>query len=191
MNKLRQFSFLIAPAVLLLSVAASAFAQQKSSPAGEEFFVVSSVDRTHNALVLLRPTQIASAFQVTDKTQYFDENGKALKLADLRAGDTLFVSYQTKPDSTLVVEHVRKGIMTVAELRRRYAPGLPADAGRTSQTTSSPKSSTPRSNNSTSNTTKSSTTKSSSTTSNHPKSGNTKSNSPTPSAPKSKQHTSH
>jgi hypothetical protein len=96
---------------------------------GDEFFVVSSVDRAHSVLVLLTPKQIASTFQVTDKTQYFDEKGKALKLADLRAGDTLFVNYQTKPDGTFAVERVRKGMMTVEELRRRYSPGLPVNAG--------------------------------------------------------------
>jgi hypothetical protein len=149
MNKLRQFSFGLALAAMLVSIAGPAFAQQKKSStsktpapqasgpktaapkssAGDEFFVVSSVDRAHNTLVLLRPTQIASSFLVTDKTQYFDENGKPLKLADIRAGDTLFATYQSKPDGTFVVEHVRKGMMTVNELRRRYSPGLPANAG--------------------------------------------------------------
>jgi hypothetical protein len=157
MNKLRKFSFLVALAALLVSLAGPAFAQKKSSshkapavapkttapktsatrtPApkssnGDEFFVVSSVDRAHNALVLLRPTQIASAFQVTDKTQFFDEKGKALKLSDIRAGDTLFATYQTNSDGTFAVDRVRKGMMTLSELRRRYEPGLPVNAGTT------------------------------------------------------------
>ena len=175
MNKLRQFSFLIAFAVLLVSLAGSAFAQTKSSGVGDEFFVVSSVDRAHSALVLLLPTQIASAYQVTDKTQYFDENGKPLKLSDFRAGDTIFATYQTKSDGTLVVDRVHKGIMTVNELRRRYSPGLPANAGQTSHTTPAPKSNTP---------------KSTTPTSNNPKSNKTKTNNPASNNPKSKQ-TSH
>jgi hypothetical protein len=156
MNKLRQFSFGVALVALL---AGPALAQQKThsdhkapapntpasktpaqktpaaktpapkASAGDEFFIVSSVDRAHNALVLLRPTQIATSFQVNDKTQYFDENGKPLKLADIRAGDTLFATFMTNADGTFTVNHVRKGMMTVNELRRRYSPGLPADAG--------------------------------------------------------------
>jgi hypothetical protein len=197
MNKLRKFSFFAALAVLLASFAGSAFAQTKSSGLGDEFFVVSSVDRAHNALVLLLPTQIASSYQVTDKTQYFDENGKQLKLADLRAGDTLFVNYEKKSDGTFVVDRVRKGIMTVNELRRRYSPGLPPNAGQTSQLNSNPKASSPKSNNSTSNTTTksgntaSSKTKSGNSKSTNAKGGATKSNSSPTTTPKPKQQTSH
>jgi hypothetical protein len=150
MNKLRQYSLLVALAALLASLAIPAFAQKKSSPpkttapkasapkttspkisAGDEYFIVSSVDRAHNALILLRPTQIASTFQVTPKTQFFDDKGKALKLSDLRAGDTLFATFHAKPDGTFEVDHIRKGMMTLEELRRRYEPGLPAVAGTT------------------------------------------------------------
>jgi hypothetical protein len=196
MNKLRKFSFLFVFVVMLISSAGSAFAQTKSSSAGDQFFVVSSVDRTHNALVLLLPTQIASSYQVTDKTQYFDENGKPLKLSDLRAGDTLFANYERKSDGTLVVDRVRKGDMTVNELRRRYEPGLPPDAGQTSQLKSNPKATAPKSNNSTSNTPKSgnpksTTTKSTTTKTGNPKSGAPKPNSSTTTPPKPKQQTSH
>jgi len=196
MNKLREFSRFVAPAILLVSLAGAASAQQKTSSPGDEFFVVSSVDRTHNALVLLRPTQIASVFQVSDKTQYSDENGKPLKLADLRAGDTLYVTSEKKSDGTVVVDRARKGIMTVDELRRRYSPGLPADAGRTTQTMSAPKSSAPKANSSTANTaspknTKTGTPNSNTATSKTPKSGNAKSSGSTATAPKKKQQTFH
>ncbi len=140
MNKLGKFITLAALCAAWMSVVVSAHAQKAASTAGDEFFVVSSVDRAHNALILLRPTEIATAFQTTDKTQFVDENGKPLKLSDFRAGDTIFASYLSKPDGTFTLERVRKGIMTVAELRRRYRDlaGLPSDAGQTSHTTSTP-----------------------------------------------------
>jgi hypothetical protein len=193
MNKLRKFSFVVALAVLLVSIAGSTVARAQSSSSGDEFFVISSVDRAHNALVLLTPKQIATSYQVTDKTQYVDENGRALKLADLRAGDTLFASYDKKSDGTLTVSHIRKGMMTVDELRRRYSPGLPPNAGQATPVRSSPKSSAPpkSSNSASGSATKSGTPKSNSSTSKAPKSGNSNPNGAAPAAPKTKQHTPH
>ncbi|MFZ0820533.1 MAG: hypothetical protein WAM91_10720 [Candidatus Acidiferrales bacterium] len=203
MNKLRSAIIFAALSAVLTLIVVSAHAQSSSSTPSDEFFVVSSVDRAHNALILLKPTEIATVFQTTDKTQFFDEQNKALKLSDFRAGDTIFASYQSKPDGTLTLVRVRKGDMTVNELRRRYVPGLPVNAGQTSQTISSPKSTAPKSNNSTSNTAKSSNTassnaksrnsKSTSTTtkSSKPKSGTAKPNSSTTTPPKPKQQTSH
>ncbi len=186
MNKLVKSIALAALCAALVFVAVSAHAQNASAKPGDEFFVVVSLDRTQKGLILLSPQEIATVYQLTDKTQYFDENGKPIKVSDLHAGDTLFGSYMRKPDGTLVLEQVHKGDMTVSELRRRYFPGLPADAGKPAQSTPKPKPSTATSNNSSSIKSKSSNTKS-----NNPKSGKTKPNGTTAADPKSKQQTPH
>jgi hypothetical protein len=139
MNKLAKVFALAALCAAFLLIGVSANAQTAPAKPADEFFVVSSVDRTHNAMILLRPTEIASSFLTTDKTQYFDENGKPLKLSDFRAGDTIFATYQTGSGGAFSLERVRKGDMTVTDLRRRYLPDLPVDAGQTSQSTTSTK----------------------------------------------------
>jgi hypothetical protein len=107
----------------------SSAAPVKSGPVTNEFFVISSIDKTHQALVLLRPTQITATLDVTDKTQYADENGKPLKLTDFHTGDTIFVDFSTNSDGTLTAVKVRQGMMTIAELRKRYLPSLPITPG--------------------------------------------------------------
>jgi len=124
MNKFLKVFSLAAFAALIFS-AAALYAQKQPASGSDEFFVISSVDKAHSALILLRPTQITATLTVNDKTQYADEKGKPIKLADLRTGDTIFVTYATKPDGSLTAEKVRKGMMTVAEMRKRYLPGLP------------------------------------------------------------------
>jgi hypothetical protein len=52
------------------------------------------------------------------KTQYFDENGKPLKLSDLRAGDTVRVKMSGGARPTTVSIH--KGQLTIAEPHRYY-----------------------------------------------------------------------
>jgi hypothetical protein len=100
-----------------------------TGPTTNEFFVISSIDKAHNALVLLRATQITATLDVDGKTQYADENGKPLKLTDFRTGDTIFVDYAKNSDGTLAALHVKKGMMTIAELRKRYLPSLPITPG--------------------------------------------------------------
>jgi hypothetical protein len=141
MNKLGRVFTLAALCAALLLTGVSVTSQTPPPPTkfADQFYVVSSVDRAHNALILLAPTEIAVVFQLTDKTQFADANGKPLKLTDFRAGDTIYAISHSNSDGSLTLDHVRKGDMTVAELRRRYLPGLPADAGLTSQTSSSPK----------------------------------------------------
>ena len=103
-------------------------AQQKMA---DEFYLVSSVDRAHNTLVLMHPWQVTQTVTVSDKTQYADDQGKPIKLTDLRAGDTIYATTHTDK-TTVTVDKIRKGVMTVAELRKRYLPYLPATAGNTS-----------------------------------------------------------
>ena len=124
MNSIRKSISFASLAILILISAFAVRAQVQAKAGNDEFFVISSVDKTHNALVLLMPTEITSTIAVNDKTKYIDENGKLIKLADLRTGDTVFVTYSTQSNA-LVAQSVRKGMMTTAEMRKRYLPGLP------------------------------------------------------------------
>jgi hypothetical protein len=123
MNKLQRLFFIVVIASLSFGFAGAVHAQKQATSGNDEFFVVSSVEKT--TLVLLYPTETTATITVNDKTQIVDENGKALKVSDLRAGDTIFVTYSTV-SGALLATHVRKGMMTTAELRKRYEPGLPA-----------------------------------------------------------------
>ena len=124
MNNFRKLISLSALAVLMLTSAFAVRAQLQAKSGNDEFFVISSIDKAHSALVLLRPTQITATIGVNDKTKYVDENGKSIKMTDLRTGDTIFVTYSTQSNA-LQATTVRKGMMTTAEMRKRYLPGLP------------------------------------------------------------------
>jgi hypothetical protein len=124
MNNFRKLILLSTLAVLVLTSAFAVRAQVQAKAGNDEFFVISSIDKTHSALVLLRPTQITATIGVNDKTKYVDETGKSIKMTDLRTGDTIFVTYSTQ-NNALLAASVRKGMMTTAEMRKRYLPGLP------------------------------------------------------------------
>jgi hypothetical protein len=109
-------------AVVLLagiSLAASALAQSKKTAAGEEFFIVASVDQSKSQFLLKRPTEVTQMMKVSDKTQYLDDNGKALHLSDFRAGDTVWVISSAGGAEPTAVR-IRKGQMTLADLHRYY-----------------------------------------------------------------------
>ena len=128
MNNLRKSLLAVfAASAMLLGVYASPVAAQ--SKAGDQFFVISSIDRTKHLLVLLQATEITEIMSTTDKTQYFAANNKPEKLTDLRSGDCVYVVFHKEKDGSLVVDKVTQGVMTVAELRKRYVPYLPANAG--------------------------------------------------------------
>jgi len=124
MNNFRKLIFLSALAVMILTSAFAVRAQVQAKSGNDEFFVISSVDKTHSGLILLLPTEITATISVNDKTKFVDENGKSIKVSDLRTGDTIFVTYATQ-NNALVATSVRKGMMTTAEMRKRYLPGLP------------------------------------------------------------------
>jgi hypothetical protein len=124
MNNFRKSPLFAALTAVILVSAFAVHAQVQAKAGNDEFFVISSVDKAHNALVLLRPTEITTTISVNDKTKYGDENGKSIKVTDLRTGDTIFVTYSTQSNA-LVAMSVRKGMMTTAEMRKRYLPGLP------------------------------------------------------------------
>lgn len=85
----------------------------------DEFFIISSVDPAKNQLLLKQPTEVTELVRVSDATTYLDKDGKPLKLADLRAGDTVYVTLN-RAGAIPSASRVRKGPMTTEELRRRY-----------------------------------------------------------------------
>jgi len=93
-------------------------------PVGSEFFIVSSIDGTHGKIVLKRPTDVTVPMRVDDHTVYRDEQGRPLRLADLRAGDTAWITSTREPSGELTALTLRLGPMTVEELQRRY-PSAP------------------------------------------------------------------
>lgn len=88
--------------------------------AGEDFFIVSSVDTKKSQLVLKRPTEVTELVVVTEKTVYLDEQGKPLRLKDFRAGDTVYVTSSPGAEGTRGATRIRKAPMTFEELHRRY-----------------------------------------------------------------------
>jgi hypothetical protein len=94
-------------------------AQDKKTAAGEEFFMVASLDQSKSQLLLKLPKEVTLLAKVTPQTQLLDEKGKPIKLSDLRAGDTVWAVTTGTADNTTVTR-LRKGPMTVAELHKYY-----------------------------------------------------------------------
>ena len=108
--------FALIPALVLTTRAA----QEKKTAAGEEFFIVASIDQSKSQLLLKRPTEVTSLANVIAKTEYLDEKGKPIRLADLRAGDTVWAVTTSGADGNMTVVRLRKGPMTVPELHQYY-----------------------------------------------------------------------
>jgi hypothetical protein len=104
----------------LLALPLYAGARTAEATTGEHFFIISSVDLKKQQIVLKRPTEVTELIRVTDKTVYLDEQGKPIPFKDLRAGDTVFVTLASSGAGTPIAVRIRKGIMTVEELHRRY-----------------------------------------------------------------------
>ncbi len=90
----------------------------KTNVKGEQFFIIASLDQSKSEILVKRPDEVTLLLNTTPKTQYFDENGKALKLSDLRAGDTVWATSTGGAQPTAI--QIRKGQMTVADLHRYY-----------------------------------------------------------------------
>jgi hypothetical protein len=103
----------------LAAFAGVAKAQEKKTAAGEEFFLIASIDQAKSQVLLKRPTEVTLLAKVTSKTQLLDEKGKPIKLSDLRAGDTVW-AITSGGDQDTSIERLRKGPMTVPELHQYY-----------------------------------------------------------------------
>ena len=91
----------------------------KKTAAGEQFFIIGSVDLVQQQILLKWPTEVTLLLKVTPNTKFVSEGDKPLKLSDFRAGDTVWVTYSgTGADATAV--HVRAGVMTVDDLHKYY-----------------------------------------------------------------------
>jgi hypothetical protein len=91
----------------------------KKTPAGEQFFIVASLDLQQKQLLLKYPTEVTLLVKVAQQTQFIDDSGKSIKLSDLRAGDTVWLTSSGSGADTTALK-VRKGEMTVADLHRYY-----------------------------------------------------------------------
>jgi hypothetical protein len=106
--------------LLLLPGTASGQAAERQAKQADSFFIVSSVDVKKNQIVLKLPTEVTQVVEVTPASTYRDEAGKPLKFGDLRAGDTVYATLRRNANGALVVVSIRRGPMTLEELRRRY-----------------------------------------------------------------------
>ena len=107
-------------ALLMMSV----FAQSgKGSPSAHsadgEFFIVSSIDLAKKQILLKHPSEVTELMAMDGATRYFDENGKPIRLTDLRAGDTVYIVSKPGGGQSVAVT-IRKGPMTLDVLRERY-----------------------------------------------------------------------
>lgn len=107
--------------VLGLPAITAAQGTQRQSQTGS-FFIISSVDAQKQQIVLKLPTEVTEVVQVTSETVYRNEQGRAIKLEDLRAGDTVYATLKQKAKGSLIVVSIRRGPMTLEELHRRYLP---------------------------------------------------------------------
>ena len=116
MNNIR----ILAAALLL---APALFSQPQSTPLqalnSGDFFIISSVDLAKRQLLLKLPTEVTELMGVDNRTAYFDERGRPIKLNDLRAGDTVYITSATSGERPLALT-IRKGPMTQEVLRQRY-----------------------------------------------------------------------
>ena len=97
-------------------------AKSAAATSSGDFFIISSVDLARQQLLLKFPTEVTEVMRVDGNTRYLDESGKPIKLADLRAGDTVYVTSVRGLEGVTAVR-IRKGPMTLEELRRRYLQG--------------------------------------------------------------------
>ena len=110
-------------AIVLVLTAGGGWAAAAATPAPvstEEFFIVSSVDPGKGLMVVKRPTEVTLTMGLTEKTRCRDEQGKAIRATDLRAGDTVFIASERSASGQPVAASIRRGPMTVPELHRRY-----------------------------------------------------------------------
>jgi hypothetical protein len=103
----------------LLLAAQVASAQGRKNSAGEEFFIVSSVDAAKSQLLLKRPTEVTEIVTVNAQTILLGEDKKPIHFSDLRAGDTVWVVL-TEANGVAAAKSIRKGPMMVSELHALF-----------------------------------------------------------------------
>jgi hypothetical protein len=103
----------------LLLAAQVASAQGRKNSAGEEFFIVSSVDAAKSQLLLKRPTEVTEIVTVNAQTILLGEDKKPIHFSDLRAGDTVWVVL-AEANGAATAKSIRKGPMTVSELHALF-----------------------------------------------------------------------
>jgi hypothetical protein len=91
----------------------------KKTAAGESFFIVGSVDPSKSQFLLKRPTEVTLLVKTDPMTKFLDDAGNAIKLADFRAGDTVWAITSGGGDEPTALR-IRKGEMTIADLHRYY-----------------------------------------------------------------------
>lgn len=107
-------------AFLLTPVFAQSAPNQANADSGKgDFYIVSSIDLARKQILLKRPTEVTELMRVDGETHYFEESGKPMGLADLRAGDTVFIMSKPAASQPLAVT-IHKGPMTLDVLRERY-----------------------------------------------------------------------
>ena len=112
------------PVGILALLATPVFAQSRPDPAGTnfgkgDFFIVSSIDLAKKQILLKRPTEVTELMRVDGETRYFEEGRKPIRLMDLRAGDTVFITSRPAGGQSVAVT-IHKGPMTLDLLRERY-----------------------------------------------------------------------
>ncbi|MGH9342843.1 MAG: hypothetical protein ACRD19_03660 [Terriglobia bacterium] len=122
---LSRFTPIFVSAALLLSVLLLAGAPLSAAEASGrsyegDFFIITSVNRRNHELFLKAPTEVTKLMLVNDKTAFFDDQGKQMTFADLRAGDTVYVSSSERSGAEAVALRVQEGPMTSAILHSRY-----------------------------------------------------------------------
>jgi hypothetical protein len=115
--KIRSF----APVGILAVLAIPVLAQSgvSSEFAQGDFFIVSSIDLAKSQILLKRPTEVTALMRVDRETRYLEERGNPIRLADLRAGDTVYILSKSSGSQPLAVT-IHKGPMTLDVLRERF-----------------------------------------------------------------------
>ena len=91
----------------------------------DQFFIVSSVDARHARIIVKRPTDVTAVLTIPSTAKLRGERGETLGIGDFRAGDTIYAVVTPSSQGPLVASSIRRGAMTLTELRRRYLPELP------------------------------------------------------------------
>jgi hypothetical protein len=122
---LRTVSWIVLGLAFILANFPSSSAARNTDAAKEtadEFFIVSEVNLRKHEVVMEEPSQITLTMNLTGKTVFQDDQGHALPINDLQAGETVYATYELDSKGAVTALTIREGPMTVEELHRRYFP---------------------------------------------------------------------